>query len=267
MKHFLLALFLLSFVGCSKDTDLDEAPVFGNRTYYSPYDSTLIVNLEEDINGAYICLIKDEKRSKKTYIPKHKKEVDKGSGEIVDYESIPEKIVFLKNRIIVDQYYEQGDSRDFDFFTNDIQYIKSVNFESTGLINWDGNVLLVGSDDGNTLKVMNDQGVIVDELNESPDFKWPDIENDNIFFDNYEYIAIRNNEIKRYNLESGRIWRVIYSHYVKNKPETETNSPKIQYMGYSIKENIVSINLDVTYYSGEKESVTLKIDSNNGQVV
>jgi len=265
IKMMAIVFALSFFSSCGKDS-LPSKPI--GMAYVSPYDSTVVVTFEENEKGHYLCLLKDWNIVKEVLIPTRKKEINAGYGETTNYETTPNDIFFLKNRIIVTQKSFEDKFSAFDLFSNDIKYIKGIDFdESCYPSYWDGNIFFVlTSNNDKIIKVMNDQGVVIDELNKSSESELPDIEDHNIFFDNYEFIAIKNNQIKRNSVKSGMIWRVIYSQYVKNKPETETNSPKIQYIGYSIKDDVVSIKLDVTYYSGEKEQLVLKLDADTGEI-
>lgn len=265
MKKILFLLAIILLIGCEKDS-LPSKPL--TMAYISPYDSSIVVTFDENEKGHYLYLIKDWNIVKEILIPTRKKEINAGYGETSNCETIPNDIFFLKNRIIVTQNSSEGKFSAFDLFSNDIKYIKGIDFdESCYPSYWDGNNFFVlTSNDDKIIKVMNDQGIVIDELNKSSESELPDIEDHNIFFDNYEFIAIKNNQIKRNSVRSGMIWRVIYSQYVKNKPETETNSPKIQYIGYSINDDVVSIKLDVTYYNGEKEQLVLKIDADTGEI-
>ena len=89
------------------------------------------------------------------------------------------------------------------------------------------------------------------------------------------HIAISNTEfldwgeysISRKCLDKGLIWSNTYNELIPNKPVEEINPPKIELIEHSLKSNVLNSIFNVTYYSGEKEKVSTKIDINTGSII
>jgi len=54
---------------------------------------------------------------------------------------------------------------------------------------------------------------------------------------------------------------------IKNKPGTETNLPKIEFGKKSVSGKIMTLELQVTYYSGETEAITYKVNTDTGRIL
>lgn len=272
MKQLLFVLFtLLTLIGCGEDKEMENAPTLG--MYTSPYDTTLVVSIEIDGNGTFLHLYRNGKSANKTYISSYKKTIDKGYGEKETYEASPNKVVFLKDRIILLNSSYEGDFGFLDFFTTNIEFISNyeiLELSSWWIASWDGYSFFAGyftNKKEDKIDFFNGNGDIRESFLRTPETRFPNQDYTNITFDNLEYITIKNDRIERNSVKNGEIWWVNYHDHVKNKPETETNKPQIEYSKYNFSNDIISIYLNVTYYSGEKEQVILKIDASTGKII
>lgn len=274
MKQLLLTLFALLLIGCEKEFK-EIPPNYIGYDSTSPNDSTLSVLVVNTDNNPFIRLIKNGQVIKEADFKTYSKTIDTGYGEIKTCETHVKGVLFLNNRIIVSQGSDDGKFGYLDFFTTELNHTGnkelSANYNGyIGLTRWDKDSFFADyktNEKETQTDFLDDKGNIKETWKSESYPTFPNEEYIITTLDNLEYITIKNEVIERSSVKNGGIWQIYFSDHVKNKPETETNEPKIAYSKHELSNNTISVFLNVTYYSGAKEQIILKIDINKGEVI
>jgi len=140
--------------------------------------------------------------------------------------------------------------------------ITSIFSENSYYEKWGWNNFLIVSK--NKCDRYSERGKLLETIN---GISFPTIYPSDIILNDYTFVRISETIISKFSLKNGQLWVIKLNDEIENKPSTETNPPKFDIESYSISGTTLTINFNVTYYSGEKEIKTIKINSETGKII
>lgn len=270
MKRILFFMLVSVVIfGCSKDDDEDFIvfmSIGGEFDGYSP-DSTLYFFND----GANIVKCETPQINKKGFkridkVPYHvqSKTISTGYGEsrIIEFGYLD--VDALNNTVIaLARPHTDENEMLLTVYDYNLDSITSIFLESRTYRPWGNSGFHIIN--GNNCTRYSEQGKELETIT-STSFYYPGIDK-YIILDDYNFLKYNDTSIFKINLIHGPKWSMEFVNFITNKPEGETNPPKTILKSYSIKDGIVSITLDVTYYDGAKEDVALKFNIETGDVL
>jgi len=289
MKNLIFILLISALFSCSGgDDDVEYGMMIGPMEYksFSP-DSTNYFLLSETGKGTrteyYIRKYKitstnpierEVVKERPYYI--HSETINSGYGESKINPFSILHVSVLKNTVVViaeaeaevDNYKMLITFYDYNLDSITSIFSKNTNYQSYQ--QWGWNDFFIFSEtkcDCYKSDRYSERGEFIKTINSSSLY-FP--ANSDIILDDYTFVQLNDfgvNRLSEYSLTNGCLWGINLNDEIGNKPSTETNLPKIKIGSYSISGTILTINLNVTYYSGEKEIRTIKINSETGKVI
>lgn len=272
-KLFLVVFGVLLFFSCGDKSDFKPVMSYLSSGYESSsiYDSSLELKfgMYPEEEGYHVLLLRDEQVEKEVFA-NYKTTVNLGYGEVVNAAYKVAGGIFMKDRIIVLQSYENVPSfyyvNLFDYNLNKIAGVDVRNQDAKRITfsRWGDTAFLVDQylKNGNTkLDIYNDKADLLSSKEYSMSPVMPDPSNPYIVNGYEEYISYNNQEIFKQNLgETKKQWTINWVELIKNKPEGEVNPPKLDIVKCEIEGVDVIVDMNITYYSGDKETIHIKID-------
>lgn len=274
-KIAIFTILLIIILGCSKNEE--EILTVSSYSYInetSPYDTSIRVSVEE-INGILkIRIYQNQKvaHERNLYAPKSEN-VDLGYGEVETIPYTPYNCLFLKEHILLywNAHYVNTHNKTHTYtmiYTNKLDSIATVT--TIGVIkssNFGEDKFIIHDNSENKNIVYDSTGkIIFEKMYYGETYEWPTCYH-NIAISNTEFLDWGEYNISRKCLDKGLIWSNTYNELIPNKPVEEINPPKIELIEHSLKSNVLNSIFNVTYYSGEKEKVSTKIDINTGSII
>lgn len=271
-KILLLAVLAVVLIGCGSGDEDYPVLEYVFWTGESPFDETLSASL-----GDNITLYKDgvKVHERKLY-PPEKEVIETGYGESIElgYHS-PKCVIFLKNSLVIEWTRENlsFDAKSkISFYTNSLDSITTISAEdiSGHPSTYGDDKIAVGVVNDNptvTYKIMiySGSGKLLYEKAINNKMYFPPLYG-NIPLSNDVFINIGDDVVAKGNFED-ILWSNAYVDCIDNEPEGETKPPKAELKNYQLQSNILIITLDVTYFSGQKEVVEIKINIDTGERV
>lgn len=261
MKKIFAMLVALAIVGCDNnndyDTQTDLAIIWEEQ---SPYDESISVGGNNDI----IYLFKNNQLQKTIY--SQKEMINNGYGEMTIESYRTSSCIFLKEGIVIPWENRVGNKKIIDFYTNKFDSITTIASEHLDVSTLGDNILYTrkysnnGKDNIYTVNEYNAKGMEVFQksyINFKVD---PPSLYKNIKISHEEYVNFEEYSMQRIHATDGVKWNLLYSSLIPNKPIDEVKPPKYVLDKYELVSGIINLIFNVTYYSGEKENITIKID-------
>lgn len=285
-KLYLLFIFTILILSCSDEATNSDTPYLGALSpleIESPNDPSRVITFSVDPNnqdGFYAILKHNGDIEKYEYIPYFiVEDVNIGYGETSDI-----KCSFSGALFVEDEYLILQSSENITASYNHISILdKSFKIKNSYELNdvngyvflklWENDVYTVciskGSQGGEIRWYKGDQQLRANTYQSNSGFD-NFITSKNRFFvcGEEEYVEYTDNlMIKRSLSDNNSLWILSFEYLVKDPSGDVEHKPKTKFVGYKIKGDTVSIDLDVTYYNGDKESIKLNVDLNTGQVI
>lgn len=285
-KLYLLFIFTILILSCSDEAPNSDMPYLGalnSLVIESPNDPSYVITFSVDPNnqdGFYAILKHNGDIEKYEYIPYFiVEDVNIGYGETSDIKCSFSGALFVEDEYLILQSSENtADSYNYiSILDKDFKLKKGLEINNIDghlvLSQWEGDVYAVciskGSLGSEIRWYREDQQLRVNTYQPNSGFN-NFVTRTNRFFvcGEEEYVEYTDNlMIKRSLLDSNSLWMLSFEYFVKDPSGDVEHKPKTKFVGYKIKGDTVSIDLDVTYYNGDKESIKLNVDLNTGQVI
>lgn len=276
LLSIVFVIFLFSSCGDKSDLKPVMSYLAGGYESASIYDPSLELKfgVYPGEDGCYVFLLRDEQIEKEVFLPGYKATVDLGYGEV---KNVTYKVlggIFMRDKIIVLQSYENKSNlyyvNIFDYNLNKIAEVDIKNPDANSIIfsRWGGDAFLVAQylDNDNTkVDIYDDSARLVSSKEYPRGVSVPDLFS-HILVNGYEeYVHCDIQEIFKQKLgEMHSQWRINWTELIKNKPEGESNPPKLDILKCVMEGTNVIVDMNVTYYNGDKESIHIKIDYESG---
>lgn len=270
---FLATAVVVTIIGCGscEDGTIPPEMFLVSWEQQSPYDSSIKVAGAHDV----VYFFKDDKIQKTIY--SQEKIVNSGYGEIDTTNYVIRSCFFLKDGIVLpwedkNAFWENDNQKVIDFYSNEFDSIATVLIDCINISILGDNILFTQNfsyAEGKSVYVIKEYDAngkeIFQKQYDQPTASLP-YSYKNMMISYEEYINIGEDDIRRIHLGNGTVWNLKYNSLIPNKPSNETNPPRCTLEKHELNHDIISLVFNVTYYSGEKETVTIRINS-QGEMV
>lgn len=270
MKSVLLpaAILFLLVIGCAKSDEDDELIIFPIT------DEPLITNYSKDSlyrfgvssTELYRTSGIDGSAGSGEHRPYYilSKNVDAGYGQTINARFSKLQLDVMGTTIVVLASAEQSDDLLLSFYDYQLDSLSSIYAPKSTYQRWDWNQFFLVSQDGSCGRY-SERGKLIETLPSSGGFLFPAPRD--IILDKDNFIKLFDGLVVKYNLVRKGYWLVDLNRDVAGKEDTGVNPPKIVFKRHNLSGKTLSVTIEVTHYSGQKEVITYKINVDSGKLL